>query len=160
MPYRYTGCILKFRTVSHAHRHVIDRFPVREGLIHGSLPAVIARIVIMLQEMADQEFAFRLCAEEQPEAEGVEYDPDKGMNSVKGESCGMGQGRDEGGEENVADDQEELEVRCTTWVKRSITLFGSRIDVIELMPRETYRNGSKLWKSTTSLRKYRLNMSC
>ena len=68
----------------------------------------------MFQEMADEEFTFRLCAKEQSEAEGVEHDPNKGMGCVKSEDRVMGERRHECGEENVSDDQEELKVRRAT----------------------------------------------
>ena len=74
-----------------------------------ALAAVVVRVVVVLQVVPDEELALRLRAEDEPEADVVERAPRERVQEVRGERV-RGQERERRG---VAEDNDELEVRCT-----------------------------------------------
>ena len=74
-----------------------------------ALAAVVVRVVVVLQVVPDEELALRLRAEDEPEADVVERAPRERVQEVRGERV-RGQERERRG---VAEDDDELEVRCT-----------------------------------------------
>ena len=82
----------------------------------------------------------------------MEHHPDEGVSSMQGESYPMGEWWDENGKEDVDDQEDELEISRSMPIKPSARRQIWRQQV-HSMGRKTYRNGSRLWSSTTSLRK-------
>ena len=60
------------RTIRHAHARVVDLLPVLERLVHRALAAVVVRVVVVLEVVADEELVLRLRAEDEPEPEAVD----------------------------------------------------------------------------------------
>ena len=93
-------------TIRHAHARVVDLLPVLERLMHRALPAVIVRVVVVLEVVTDEELVLRLCAKQQAEAKLVEQRPRKGVHEVQRE----GTRREDRERRGVGDNQDQLEV--------------------------------------------------
>lgn len=102
------------RTIRHAHAQVINLLPVRERLNDRAAAVVARRVVVVLQEVAHEELALGLRAEEDAEPDGVREAPRERVHEVERERAPCRERREQGQHEGVEYQEDELEVRGAT----------------------------------------------
>lgn len=98
-------------TVRHAHAQVINLLPVRERLDDRAAPVVTGRVVVVLQEVAHEELALRLRAQEEAEPHRVREAPRERMREVQAERAPCRERGEEREHERVEHQEDQLQVR-------------------------------------------------